>query len=230
MRLCWPKEILSVALFALLGWAMLALPESPRGLTEPALAELPGSGVSNPVTAALLNYRAHDTLLEIAVLLVAIVGVWSVREDRIEPVDLRGRPLVLSLLRLVLPVLVVAGGYLLWIGSFAPGGAFQGGALLGGALVLLLLAGRGGRALSRERWLRVGLALGLGVFVGFGGGVMLLTGGLLEYPPASAGSWILAIEAATLVSIGLTFGGLFLGGRPAAEDETPVKPDPRAHD
>jgi multisubunit Na+/H+ antiporter MnhB subunit len=230
MRLRWLNGLLSFALLALLGWAVLALPATPRGLAAPALAELPNSGVSNPVTAALLNYRAYDTLLEVGVLLLALVGVWSLREDRIARVDLRERPLVLSLLRVVLPVLVVTGGYLLWIGSFAPGGAFQGGALLGGAFVLLLLAGLGGHALKQERWLRFGLVLGLGVFMSVGVGVMLLTGALLEYPRASAGSWILAVEAAALISIGLTFGGLFLGGRPAAADEATPASEKPAHD
>lgn len=230
MRLRWLNGILSIALLALLGWAALALPERPRGLTESALAQLPNSGVTNPVTAALLNYRAYDTLLEVAVFLLALVGVWSLREEPVTRVDLRDRPLMLSLLRLVLPLLVVAGGYLLWIGSFAPGGAFQGGALLGGAFVLLLLAGLGGGALKRKRWLRLGLVLGLTVFAGIGGGVMLLTGELLEYPRAFAGSWILAIEAAALISIGLTFGGLFLGGRPVAEGDAPPDPERAAHD
>ncbi len=227
MTIRWLNGIFCLALLAFLGRALLALPGTPRGLTGPALAALPESGVSNPVTAALLNYRSHDTLLEIAVFLLAIVGVWSLREGRVSHVKLRKRPLVRSLLRIVLPVLLVVGGYLLWIGSFAPGGAFQGGALLGGVFVMLLLAGLGGRALRRERWLRAGLAVGLAVFVAVGGGVMMLTGGLLEYPRESAGSWILAIEAAALVSIGLTFGGLLLGGRPAAESDMPEKP---AHD
>ena len=230
MSFRWLNGMLSLALLALLGWAVLALPEKPHGLTEPALAQLPRSGVSNPVTAALLNYRSYDTLLEVAVFLLAIAGVWSLRAVRIAKVDLRQRPLVLPLLRLILPVLVMAGGYLLWIGSFAPGGAFQGGSLLGGACVLLLLAGLGGRALRHEQWLRFGLVLGLLVFVAAGGGVMLLTGGLLEYPVASAGNWILAIEASALVSIGLTFGGLFRGGRLAAKRPAPPSPERTAHD
>jgi hypothetical protein len=41
----------------------------PRHLAE--------SGVSNPVTAVLLNFRSYDTLLEVAVLVVAMVAVWS---------------------------------------------------------------------------------------------------------------------------------------------------------
>lgn len=230
MILRWFNGLLSLALLALLAWAVLALPAQPRGLTGPAQAALPVSGVSNPVTAVLLNYRAYDTLLEVAVLLLALVGVWSLREGRLLPVDLSAHPLLLSMLRLLLPVLVVAGGYLLWIGAFAPGGAFQGGALLGGAFVLLLLAGLGRRALKREGRLRFGLALGLAVFAGVSGGVMLMTGGLLEYPRASAGHWILAIETAALISIGLTFGGLFLGGRPVAQEDAPAAPEDSTHD
>ena len=212
--------VLSLGLLVLIGWAVLALPESPGGLTGQALARLPESGVSNPVTAALLNYRAYDTLLEIAVFLLAVVGVWSVREGSIEKVNTEERGLLLALLRLVPPVLAMAGGYLLWAGSSAPGGAFQGGALLGGALVLLLVAGRGRAALKQERGLRCGLVLGLVVFMAAGAVVMLRTGALLQYPRGSAGGWILAIEAAALVSVGLAFGGLFLGGRPAAGDAT----------
>ena len=41
-----------------------------------------------------------------------------------------------------------------------------------------------------------------------------LTGGLLRYPAGSAGLWILGIETAALLSIGLTLGALYLAGRP----------------
>ncbi len=37
------------------------------------------SGVTHPVTAVLLNFRGYDTLLEVAVLLIALVGTWSLR-------------------------------------------------------------------------------------------------------------------------------------------------------
>ena len=48
-----------------------------RGVRELVMEELSASGVSNPVTAVLLNFRGYDTLLEMAVLLVAVVGAWS---------------------------------------------------------------------------------------------------------------------------------------------------------
>lgn len=197
----------------LLAWGLLSLP-TPGGLTSEALDQLPHSGVSNPVTAALLNYRGYDTLLEMAVLLLAVIGVWSLRRGEVPVVDLSSQPLLLPLLRLVLPVLVVAGGYLLWIGAFAPGGAFQGGALLGGGLVLAQLAGVGRAALRHDWQIRTALVLGVAVFAFVAGGLGVFTGTLLGYPPGRAGGWIVLIESAAMLSIGLTLGALFLGGRP----------------
>ncbi len=209
--------ILSLALLAALSWAVISLPAKPTGLTEASLAKLPESGVTNPVTAVLLNYRGYDTLLEVGVLLLAIVGVWSLRRGEWPAADLRDRPLLLSLLRIVLPVLVLAAGYLLWIGAFAPGGAFQGGALLGGALVLMMLGGLARRVVNREGLLRAGLVLGVLVFATVCAITLRLSGGLLQYPPGSGGTWIMVIESAALISIGLTLGLLYLGGRPEEE-------------
>ena len=41
---------------------------------EDALAQ---SGTENPITAVLLNFRGYDTLLEMAVLTSALMGVWA---------------------------------------------------------------------------------------------------------------------------------------------------------
>ena len=221
--------VLSLALLAALSWAVLSLPAKPTGLTEASLAKLSESGVTNPVTAVLLNYRGYDTLLEVGVLLLAIVGVWSLRQGEWPAADLRDRPLLLSLLRVVLPVLVLAAGYLLWIGAFAPGGAFQGGALLGGALVLVMLGGLGRRVVNRAGLLRAGLVLGVLVFATVCGITLWLTGGLLQYPPGSGGTWIMIIESAALISIGLTLGLLYLGGRPTAEQPDSANRNPSDH-
>ncbi len=205
---------LSFALLAALSWAVLSLPAKPTGLTKASLEKLLESGVTNPVTAVLLNYRGYDTLLEVGVLLLAIVGVWSLRRGDWPAGDLRDRPLFMSLLRVLLPVLVLAAGYLLWIGADVPGGAFQGGALLGGALVLVMLGGLAQRFVQRGHWLRWGLVLGVLVFATVCAVTQLLTGGLLQYPAGSGGQWIMVIESAAVISIGLTLGLLYLGGRP----------------
>jgi multisubunit Na+/H+ antiporter MnhB subunit len=163
------------------------------------------------------------------VLLLAIVAVWSLRRGEWPAGDLRGRAPLMSLLRVVLPVLVLAAGYLLWIGAFAPGGAFQGGALLGGAIVLAMLGGIARRALTFDRLLRAGLVLGVIVFAAVCAVTMRLTGGLLQFPAGTGGTWIMIIESAALVSIGLTLGLLYLGGRPDGDPPGSGRGRPARH-
>ncbi len=203
---------------AWLGYAVLGLLASPPGLGELVGANLDASGVSNPVTAVLLNFRGYDTLLEMEVLLLALLGVWSLGSAP----DLRESSpgLVLDMLsRLLVPVLVLVAGYLLWAGAHAPGGAFQAGAVLGAAGVMLLLSGwRLGERFTRLP-LRVALVLGLGAFVMAGTALLIIGGAFLTYPPSLAGALILLIEAAAMLSIAVTLAALFLGGRPAREPD-----------
>ena len=206
--------LLSFAVGGLVVWAVLGLPET-AGLREAVAAQMDRSGVTHPVTAVLLNFRGYDTLLEVAVLLLALIAAWSLRLD--PPARSPDRPgLVLrELVRLLVPVLIVLAGYLLWLGAHAPGGAFQAGALLAGAGVLLSLVEV--RPLGRlsPTALRVLAALGVAVFLA----VALLAmgqGRLLEYPTEWAGLLILAVESAATVSIGLALAYLFRGDEPAA--------------
>ena len=62
--------------------------------------------------------------------------------------------------------------------------------------------------------LRTGLWAGLAVFIAVGLGVMAPDRWFLEYPVERAKLLILLIETAALISIGLTLGCLFYGGRP----------------
>jgi multisubunit Na+/H+ antiporter MnhB subunit len=71
----WAAALAGGGLAAALAWAWFVLPLPDR--PGPELAEaLPLSGVGNPVTAVLLNFRAWDTLLESIVLLAALLGLW----------------------------------------------------------------------------------------------------------------------------------------------------------
>ncbi len=221
------SAVASALVFVVLSHALLALPVSTPGLTAEALVRLDVSGADNPVTAVLLNYRGYDTLLEIAVLLIAVIAVWSIRGHGVRASHgLVEAPLVSALVRTVVPALVICAAYLLWKGAFAPGGAFQGGALLGGACVLLLATGRTPPTLTSEynkALLRAGLAAGTSVFLGVALFVMAQSGGLLEYPTGEAKVWILIIESAATVSIGLTLGALYIGGRPVREQSLASK-------
>ena len=73
----WLLLPLMLALAAGLGYTVLSLPDQSQGLQGAVAGQLEKSGVSNPVTAVLLNFRGYDTLLEMVVLTLALLGVWS---------------------------------------------------------------------------------------------------------------------------------------------------------
>ncbi len=197
-----------LALAAALVRAVLDLPPPAVDLPAAVAANLGKSGVEHPVTAVLLNFRGYDTLLEVAVLLIALLGVVAVaRPTPQHQAKDDANPVLQTLARLLAPLLVLAAGYLLWAGGHRPGGAFQAAALLAGAVVLLRLAGLL-PAWPRPHWvLRLGVVLGLFVFLGV---AALGQGALLTYPPELAGALILLIEAGLTLSLGLILAGLFL--------------------
>jgi multisubunit Na+/H+ antiporter MnhB subunit len=203
--------LLATALALVLGWAMLDLPPHALRLPVEVAAKIAESGVEHPVTAVLLNFRGYDTLLEVAVLLLALLGVLALAQPHAAPATVPAHPLLQTLARLLAPLMVLVAGYLLWVGAIAPGGAFQAGAVLAAAGVLLRLAGLLPTWAAPGRLLRGGLALGLLVFVAVALAV-LGQGSLLQYPPALAGGLILLIEAGLTLSIGLTLAGLYLAG------------------
>ena len=217
----WWLGLLTLALAGVMGWALThALVWHPNsGQAQAIAAALPESGVSNPVTAVLLNFRAYDTFLELAVLLVAVLGILALGPAR--PAYRSAGPVLGALSRWLLPLLVVTAGYLLWVGAHAPGGAFQAGALLAAAAVLLRLAGQADAGLpgpAARRWL---LVAGVAAFIAVGLAGLLGSGAFLQYPAGWAGSLILLIESAATLSIAVTLALAFIGGR---QSEIPVSP------
>ncbi len=209
----WSLVALLSILVAALGYAASSLPLSAPGLSEQVTLNLETSGVSNPVTAVLLNFRAYDTLLELGVLLLALFGVWSL--GGIPKYHESPPGIVLNTLsHLLIPLLILVAGYLLWVGSHAPGGAFQAGSVLAASGVLLLLTGWHLDAKFAGLPLRLAIVIGLGVFVLVATMSILLGGELLEYPLPYAAILILLIEAAATLSIAITLAALFMGGRP----------------
>jgi len=193
--------------------AVLTLPANGPGVGGAAAEQLPRSGVTNPVTAVLLNYRAWDTLLEIAVLLLAVAAVWSlVRVPSVAPTP--PGLLLRALVRLLVPVMIFGSGYLLWAGGSAPGGAFQAGAVLAAAGVLILLAAPALSRRVRPAVTRLLLVLGLAVFWGVAVATLVAGRSLLEYRDGEATAAILLIETAAALSVGATLASLFAGGRP----------------
>lgn len=205
--------ILLSALGVGLAYAVLSIPTHTVGLQQLTEQHLENSGVSHPVTAVLLNYRAYDTLLEMGVVLLALIAVWSLGSVP-QQNKLARNPVLDMLAHLLSPLLILVSGYLLWVGAHAPGGAFQAGALLAAAGVLLFLSGWNPSPRFTGLPLRIALIAGLCMFVVVGAAVMLTGQVFLEYPLAPASSLILLIEAAATLAIGFTLAALFIGDQP----------------
>ena len=210
----WLLLPLLIALTTGLGYTVMSMPEHAGGLQKAVASKMEVSGVSNPVTAVLLNFRAYDTLLEMIVLMLALLGVWSLGETpwRREP---EPGPVLGTLAYLLVPLLILVSCYLLWVGAYAPGGAFQAGSVLGAAGVLLVLSGRRLNTALAAWPLRLALVTGAGVFLAIAVFTLLSTDRLLQYSSDQAGFLILIIEAAATLSIGVTLAALFLGNHPS---------------
>ncbi|MBB59656.1 hydrogenase subunit MbhD domain-containing protein [Stutzerimonas balearica] len=214
-RLPAPRRLAVLAVLLPLFWllfdAVAPLAEARSPLPAAVEAALPDSGVSHPVTAVLLNFRAWDTLLELAVLLLALLGARQSGPARLALS--RPWPLLRAWAPTLAPLLVLASGYVLWRGAASPGGAFQAGAVLAAGLVLLRLAD----ALPPLGWHRLPLRLavlgGLLLFVGVAAACAWFGRGWLTYPSGWAKPLILLIEAAATLSIGLSLALLVVGER-----------------
>jgi multisubunit Na+/H+ antiporter MnhB subunit len=214
--------LLSAAVAAALTAAMLFLPDPAPTLAPAAAENAAATGLGNPVTNVLIAFRAMDTLLEKVVLLLALVGVWSLAPDRLWG----GRPgqrrqvdpqsALAFLARLLPPVGIVVGIYILWTSADNPGGAFQGGTILAAMWLLVMMAGLVDAPPVSGRRLRLVLIAGPTVFLVVGLGGLWLGKAFLAYPVAYAKPLIVAIEFAMTLTIAVTLG-LLLAGPPGRE-------------
>jgi multisubunit Na+/H+ antiporter MnhB subunit len=220
----WPGvalRLMTGALCAVVSAAIAAtvllLPDPAPTLAPDTAANLTATGVGNPVTGVLMAFRALDTLLEKVVLVLALIGVWSLAPDSlwggIPVLQRHARPdeAMVFLARLLLPVGIVIGVYLLWVGADEPGGAFQGGALLAAMWLLAMMAGLTAAPAVSERRLRLVVVAGPAVFLAIGLAGFALADAFLAYPKAYAKPLIIVIEIAKLLSVAATLGLLVAG-------------------
>jgi multisubunit Na+/H+ antiporter MnhB subunit len=192
---------------AWLGWIVLLLPDPAPTLAVHAAENITATGLGNPVTAVLMAYRAIDTLLEVVVLLLALVGVWSLAPDRAwgGPPGFRALPdadgTLTFVAQLLVPIGILVGIHIFWVGSVAPGGEFQGATILAAMWILTMLAGLADAPAVSRRWLRLLLVTGPAVFVAVGLAGVATAGAFLAYPVDYAKLLILVIEVPLTLSI-----------------------------
>jgi multisubunit Na+/H+ antiporter MnhB subunit len=212
--------LLSLGVSTVLVLCVLALPEDAPTLAPQVVANLPATQVGNPITGVLLAFRALDTLLEAVVLVIALIGVWSLAPDR----AWGGRPgprytadpdgILAYLARVLPPIGIVIGIYLFWAGADHPGGKFQAATILAAMWMLVQMAGLTDAPRIDGRWLRAGIVVGPLVFVAVGLLGAWTAGAFLGYPEGWAKPMIVAIEVALLPTLVLVLA-LLLNGAPA---------------
>jgi multisubunit Na+/H+ antiporter MnhB subunit len=204
-------------IFVACGLAAVILPmavmaDAPRIALEGAL---PDSGVSNPVTAVLLNFRAYDTLLEVVVLLSAVLAVIPLTVIAAgQRTAAPAGPVLAAFIRLIVPLTALVAVYVLWTGTKAPGGAFQAAALLCAAGVLLLISSTSSPTWTLRRW-RYVMTAGPALFLLVGLAAMIGGGSFLEYRGVWATVWIISIETALTGSLAVILIRLFSSTSPS---------------
>ena len=133
------------------------------------------TGALNAVAGMMLDYRAFNTLGESFVLFAAlcVVTVLMTRGRRKHPLpsetdyaDYYADPIVHTMCKVIIPVILVFGVYVLVNGHLSPGGGFSGGAILSSALIIYAMVWGDERAHGaiRESTVRRTAALALGLY------------------------------------------------------------------
>lgn len=216
--------LLSLAVTGALVACVLGLPDPAPSLADQVADNIAATGVGNPITAVLLGFRAMDTLLEAIVLVIALIGVWSLAPDRFwggrpgfgQQADPNG--ILAYFARVLPPVGVIVAIYIFWAGADHPGGKFQSATILAAMWLLVQMAGITDAPPISRTWLRTGLVVGPLAFMAIGFAGVVTTGAFLAYPEGFAKPLIIVIEAALLPSLTLVLGLLLAGtpGRKAA--------------
>ena len=218
----WVKILagaLSVLVAGALAFVVASLPTPAPTLAPQAAAAAvgPGAGLGNPITAVLISYRAFDTMLEKVVLLLAVLGIWSVGADAAwggAPAPLRrarADGAMVLLAQILAPIGALIGVHIFWVGADAPGGAFQGGALLAAMWMVAMMARLAEPPRIESRPLRLALIAGPAVFLVVGLAGIGLAGSFFAFPANFAKPLILFIEAFMVLSVAVALPMMVAG-------------------
>lgn len=105
------------------------------------------TGAVNAVAGMILDYRAFDTLGESHVLFTATVAVLillltaeGIPEPKVQARIMEQDPILRQTARVIVPMAILYGIYVILNGHLGPGGGFSGGAIIGGGLILYAIA------------------------------------------------------------------------------------------
>ncbi len=98
-------------------------------------------GVSNAVTTVVVYFRGFDTLGEIAVLFIAAIGIGLMLHTNTScSIKAQSSFMLRSASKILFPVILLFGIYVMTYGHLSPGGGFQGGVIIASGVLLLLIS------------------------------------------------------------------------------------------
>jgi multisubunit Na+/H+ antiporter MnhB subunit len=188
--------------------------------------------LEHPVTAVLLVFRSLDTWLELGILLLAVIGMLTARARHglttfslTPPQD----PVLDGIVRVLTPLAVLCAGYLLWLGTFTAGGAFQSGVVLAAVGILFWLSARPSiEALPEWVW-KCLVLLGFVAFTLAAILTLLVAESMLQYPQPWEKLLLEVMEVAAAISIGTCLTALFVGLHPDRQGLNRNNPPPDDH-
>jgi len=109
-------------------------------ITEYGITSNSETGSANMVTSIVVNYRSFDTLGEVTVLFISALGVSLVMGTSGKLIQRSASGFILKTgARVLTPVLLIVGIYVITHGHLTPGGGFQGGSMIASSVLLLLM-------------------------------------------------------------------------------------------
>jgi len=98
-------------------------------------------GVANAVTTVVVYFRGFDTLGEIAVLFIAALGIGLMLSAQTKEADKEESNFILQKAsKMLFPIIMLFGVYVMIYGHLSPGGGFQGGVIIASGVLLLLIS------------------------------------------------------------------------------------------
>jgi len=98
-------------------------------------------GVANAVTTVVVFFRGFDTLGEIAVLFIASLGIGLMLHSNTKcNIKAESNFMLQTASKLLFPIIMLFGIYVMIYGHLSPGGGFQGGVIIASAVLLLLIS------------------------------------------------------------------------------------------
>jgi multicomponent Na+:H+ antiporter subunit B len=136
----------AVLLYVMAGMPPMGDPDNPtRTHIAPSYLEnaKKDTGSENVVTAINVNYRGFDAMGKVAIIFTAMTGVIAIlgrRKERLYPHAARleaGSSIVVrTMVRFLVPFVILFSLYIMLNGEVTPGGGFQGGAIIGASMII----------------------------------------------------------------------------------------------